>query len=367
MRVKTYRGANTSAVLARIKSELGADAVILSTRTYKEDGESVAEVTAALEDLRDEREETRNQEPAESGLDGEAFDAARPPAPEAWGQWHQEWSRIKEHLTTLLRPQLDFGLLAPIQRQALEYLEREGLETEVVMDIYSRLKGRPKTSILGPLEAITAVKPWSGQQWPQRFHALAGPAGVGKTQALLRMALERKQENEGLRVCLVNADTRRMKSKVVLQHYAELASLDYREISEPMDTAALLAQARQWDLVLVDLPALERGRGLEEQLQELGLDAVDDLCVHIALSPHFAPAQLRELTRRYAARKAASLVWTKLDESYSFGAMVNVAWSTGLACSILSYGAGLSGTMSAARHLDIWRLLFKHRLPGEEQ
>lgn len=356
MRVKTYRGASTKAVLARIKAELGPEAVILGTRTFDEEGVCVAEVTAALED----------PAPSKASLPAEGSPSSQP-APEAWGQWHKEWSRIKEHLTVLLRPQLDLGRLAPIQRQALEYLEREGLEGDVVVELFTRLNGNPRGTILQPLEEMVRVRPWARTDWPQRFHAVAGPAGVGKTQALLRMALERRHEDPDARICLVNADTRRMKSKLVLQHYAQLAGMEYRELSEPLDAAQLVADARNFDLCCIDLPALERGRTLDGLLQELGLEAMAGLCVHLVLTPQYAMAQLRALCEQYDAPRAASLVWTKLDESYSFGAMVNTAWATGLPCSVLSYGTGLSNSMCAAGHLTLWRLLFKHTLPGGER
>lgn len=373
MRVKTYRGSSTNEVLTRIKAELGADAVILSTRNYKENGESAVEVTAALEDAGERRSKTKATHQSPQARELRPHDDGSPPdlpltvSSESMGQWHKEWSCIKEHLTTLLRPQMDFSLLAPIQRQALEYLEREGVDIDVIMELFRRLKGNPKTSVLAPLEVITPVRPWGMEDWPQLFHALAGPAGVGKTQALVRMALECKEEDDRMRVCMVNADARRMKSKVVLQHYAELANLDYREVSEPEEAASIVAEARNWDVVLIDLPALDRGRSLPEHLQDLGLDAMEDLCVHLALSPQYAPAQLRGLLDTYARGRVASLIWTKLDESYTFGAMVNTGWSTGLPCSAFSYGSGLSGTMCPARHLNLWRMLFKHRLPGDEE
>ncbi len=358
MRVKTYRGQNTKTVLARIKAELGPDAVILGNRTCEEDGACFCEITAALE-------ESRNSVASTSGEHDAA--ATPPPPPEAWGQWHQEWSRIKEHLNALLRPQLDFSLLAPIQRQALEYLEREGVDPDTVMQMFTELKGRPRTSILGPLERMVKVKAWGNGQWPETFHALAGPHGAGKTQTLIRMALGSKQKNPQLRICLVNADTRRMKNRVVLKHYAELSGFTYREIAEPLDAAELLRRRRDFDLVLVDLPGLDRGKNLDDQLKDFGLDALDNLQVHLVLCPHFAPTQLKAFLEHYNAGKAASLVWTKLDESYTYGALVNTAWTTGLPVSALSYGAGLSDTMAPAGHLTLWRLLFKHRLPNEGQ
>jgi flagellar biosynthesis protein FlhF len=49
MRVKTFRGATTAQVLAQVKAELGADAVILSSKTLREGGAKVCEIMAAVE------------------------------------------------------------------------------------------------------------------------------------------------------------------------------------------------------------------------------------------------------------------------------------------------------------------------------
>ncbi len=49
MQVKTYTGKNTQALLAQIKDELGPDAVILSNRTLRVDGQRIYEVTAGVD------------------------------------------------------------------------------------------------------------------------------------------------------------------------------------------------------------------------------------------------------------------------------------------------------------------------------
>ncbi len=49
MQVKTYTGKNTQALLAQIKEELGPDAVILSNRTLRVDGQRIYEVTAGVD------------------------------------------------------------------------------------------------------------------------------------------------------------------------------------------------------------------------------------------------------------------------------------------------------------------------------
>ncbi len=62
-----------------------------------------------------------------------------------------------------------------------------------------------------------------------------------------------------------------------------------------------------------------------------------------------------------------SLVWTKLDEACNFGALINVAAATGLPVSALSYGAGLRDTLVPAQSPMLWKIIFKHEMPGGSQ
>lgn len=367
MRVKTYRGTENKAVMSRIKAELGPDAVILGVRNYKEDGVNCCEITAALEDAAETRTAKAARAAAPKPGDGPASAQPMDPAGMAgWGQWHSEWRQIKEHLNALLKPQLDYDALTPFQRQALDFLEREGVDASVIMDVFRALKDNPKVSILAPLERIVSTEPWSDLRWPQKFHAVAGPHGVGKTSALVRMALALKQESPDCRICLVNADQHRLGSRLALKQYAELTSVAYKEVGDATEFASLVASSHEYDKVLVDLPGLDKGMTLERLMDKLGLDAAEDLRVHLVLSPFYAPAQLRAFERQYYTPMAASLVWTKLDEASGFGAVVNTAATTGLPVSALSYGASMSETLAPAKQTALWRLVFKHRLPNEQ-
>lgn len=49
MQVKTFTGATSQEILARIKAEMGPDAVILGNRTYRKNGAVCHEITAGIE------------------------------------------------------------------------------------------------------------------------------------------------------------------------------------------------------------------------------------------------------------------------------------------------------------------------------
>ncbi len=349
MQVKTYRGPNNHSVMEMIKADIGPEAVILGMKNYKEDGRAMCEVTAALEQT----------SPAGSpDLDALCVEKAD------WGDWRGEWARIREHLLLLMKPHMDMERLVPRQRLALEYLEREGVEGDVVMNLFKTLSRDCEASVLEPLGEIVKAKGWGEDRWPEKFHAVAGPHGVGKTTTVLRLAMALKQKNPELRLCLVNADGERGGGRLLLKHYAELSDMAYFEADSTKGMVKLARASEGYDKVLIDLPACERGSTLENLTDRLGLESCEEVRVHLVLSPFFASEQFSALVRKYRSPLVGSLIWTKLDEACTFGALVNMGVTTGLPVSVLSFGPGLRDTLVSAEAVALWRLLFKHEIPG---
>ncbi len=407
MRVKTYRGDSSASVLKRIKAELGGEAVILSTRNFKENGAKVCEVTAALEDASVQPSAKKPTQDAVTDCGTQAgpraacrtadapiprsraaaqaavqpLDASTAAAMQeeiiatvpqgngmaGMGSWQQEWAKIREHLLTTLKPQLKLDSLSPRQRQAIEYLEKEDVEDAVLMDLAAVLHGRPELSVLAPLAQIAPVAPMDFANPGARFMALAGPHGVGKTSAAIRMALQARTADPTGRICLLNADVQRSQGRLLLRQYAELADIDYRELSPGQEIPALLEECAHNTLVVVDLPALARGETMEQLRMRLGLDVLEDaggLHKLLTLSPHFATSQLRQFGRSYLCENMSGLLWTKLDEAYTFGNLVNTAHALGLPAVAFSAGPGLQDDLVPATHNALWGLVFKHRLPA---
>lgn len=362
MQVRTFTGPNSQAVLTQVKAELGPEAVILSTRTVNVQGAKRCEVTAALD----------GPSAPQGNGNGNGASPSAPSAPSGddgmavagWGAWHREWDRIKDSLLCLMKPHMDLGQLPPRHRLALEYLEREGVDGDVVLSLFRSLREDPEASVLAALGGIVPVKPWSPEQWPNRFHVVAGPYGTGKTSTLIRMALARRKARQNSRILMVNTDHERGSGRLLLRHYAELSGVDYREAPDALAFAEIVRGASEYDTILIDTPGMARGRSFESFREDMGLDNAGDVHVHLVLSPFYAPAQLAAYERQYYSPLVSSLVWTKLDEACTFGAIVNAAAATRLPVSALSCGAGLNGTLVPAQSTMLWRLLFKHILPA---
>ena len=346
MQVKSFTGTSTQEVLARIKAELGSDAVILSNRSFKKGGLRCHEVTAGIE------RPNKGQDEADHAM------------PSGWATWHKDWMQIKSHIYALMKPSLNLDQLSPRQRLAMEYLQREGVDDEVLLELYRKLVAEPGCSILEPLDAMMPVRPWSRETWQEQIHILAGPFGGGKSASALRMALLLHEEDPELKIAFINADCVRGTGRLVLRHWAELSSFAYHEAPDSSGMRRALNACADADYVFVDMPGLERSTTLMQQFMALGLDSIG-AATHLALPPHCAPLQTAAFLTRYKGTDNSSLIWTKLDEAVSYGTMLNVSHMSGLHVSALSYGPGLRGTLSAASSSLLLRLIFKRQLPGE--
>ncbi|WP_298031890.1 flagellar biosynthesis protein FlhF [uncultured Desulfovibrio sp.] len=347
MQVKTFTGATSQEVLARVKAEMGPEAVILGNRTYRKNGVVQHELTV--------------------GLEWQALGEAASDAPSGWGEWHKEWMRIKDQLFALMKPAIQLERLTPRQRVALEYLQREGVSDAVAVDLYKRLLAEPGASVLECLYGMVPVKAWGPAQWGQRVHLLVGPFGFGKTTTALRFALHLRKSEPEARIAFINADCLRGNGRLTLRHWAELSNFTYLEAPDKAGMERALTSVKDARAVFVDVPGLARGQNLAQWRTEMGLDLPDmkETATHLVLSPFCSALQTQEFLQRYQSRGPCSLVWTKLDEAASFGSIVNVACAAGLPVSALSFGAELKESLAPATEPLIWRLIFKRQIPGQ--
>lgn len=355
MQVKTFTGATSQEVLAMVKAEMGPDAVILGTRTYRKNGVVCHEITAGLE---------RPGQPASppQPMFGGSPDA--PPTPGGWNEWHREWMRIKDQLFALMKPAIQLDKLSPRQRVALEYLQREGVSDAVAVELYRKLLAEPGASVLECLGGIVPVKPFGPEQWPQQVQLLSGPFGSGKTSTGLRFALYLRKLNVDCKIAFINADCLRGTGRLILRHWAELSNFVYVEAPDKDAMKRALAATAAFDTVFIDTPGLSRGASLASWQEAMGIGD-SGLAHHITLAPFCETIQIQEFLSRYKNDSPTSVVWTKLDEAVTFGNIVNVAHDSGLPVSALSYGAELKESLTPATEPLVWRLIFKRQLPGQ--
>lgn len=340
MQVKTFTGKSTKEVLDAIKAELGSEAVILASNEIKKDGQRVYEITAGLD---------RKIEPEEK--------------PVLWDNWHREWSLMKDHIYSLMHPSLPWDILSPHQRVAMEYLQREGVNSDVLVELFQKLaqfKQKSNASLLKALASFVPVKPFSIRNYPQKIHIFAGPYGAGKTSSALRMALLRREERPEASIAFINMDCLRGNGKLVLRHWTQLSDFIYHEASSADELQTALRACHGVDTIIIDLPGLPASKTLGEVMDIYKIKNLDAV-VHLTISPIYG--NMGELLKRYKNPFPTSLVWTKLDEAFYFSELINVAVKTSIPISALSFGPELQNSLIPAQEKQIWQLILKHQLP----
>ena len=348
MQVRTFTGKSTSEIMARIKSELGPDAIILSNQKQSRKGAVCYEIMDALD-----------VPPSRTSAAQMDMSLAQDDA----GCLREEWSRLRKQLMAVLKPQMDMRQLTPRQQLVFEYLDREGVKEDVLLDLWEKFRHAPDEPTLSVMNGMISLAPWFETDWPHKFHLLTGPFGSGKTSTTLRLALAMKKKNPKQRILVVNADRSQGKGRLYLRHYTELSGLSYRELDSSDQWESLERDARSHDLVLLDLPGLPAKQQLDAWLQDVSGGNLPSCHAHLVLSPLFGPAQMDAFVSRFKSGAAASIIWTKLDEACNYGEIINQASNTGLPISLFSVGPDLKNSLAQPRDQDVWKLLLRHELP----
>lgn len=348
MRIKTFRGRSSAAVLKQIKQVLGDEAVILSTQTSREGGDLICEMVAAVD--------------PKSGPDIIAGGGPE----DGMVTLQREWQKFKEQLQCLLAPQIGLQGIDKKSRMILEQLKKEGLSSAALFELASAVKTGEKESLLSILLSRLEVAGVSLNGHGKVLQGIIGPHGVGKTTTLLKLVFWNKKCYQNKRIAIFNADLKQGRGRLFLRHYAQLLGLDYFELGTVQDWSFLEDKLRSGDYsrVFVDLPGLLPEENMVQWLESQQAQILEQGQVYLALSPGYSDAQLDFFLKKYSWAGLSGLIWTKLDEAPIYGPILNLALQAKWPVALLTFGPELSGKMALADRQGLLRLLLKHELPS---
>ncbi|MGE9745916.1 flagellar biosynthesis protein FlhF [Bdellovibrio bacteriovorus] len=156
-----------------------------------------------------------------------------------------------------------------------------------------------------------------------KIHCFVGPAGSGKTSALIKMASQ-MVVREGKKIALFTTDTFKVGAADQMKIYAQILNVPFSVIRTQNDWTNLMRYLANVDCVLVDYTGLSLKSNEEiHMLKSLLPPAALNPNIHLTLSTNAKDGDATELGRRYSVLGYKDVIFTSLDESTQHGTIYN--------------------------------------------
>ncbi len=191
-----------------------------------------------------------------------------------------------------------------------------------------------------------------------RIVALVGTTGVGKTTTLAKIAAKFVLER-GAGVALITADTYRISAVEQLKTYSDIIGLPLEIVYSATELRNAIKKFRTKGLILIDTAG--RSQHNDFQMQELAelLDVDASIEKHLVLSATTKEKDALDIMDRFAPVKPDRLLFTKTDETESFGTVINLISRRRTPVSYLTNGQSVPDDIEAAVADNLAKLLLK--------
>tara|TARA_Y100001970_G_C14223673_1_gene854204 strand:+ start:948 stop:2228 length:1281 start_codon:yes stop_codon:yes gene_type:complete len=386
MNLKRYRVNNIKEALKFIKRDLGPDALIISTRQVKEGkgalgmfSKNILEVTAAggvkqknekkskalraYEDSSDIHEDILNEtflkpkknkalpfsdqntsfiKPLQKELRGiqltlgDLSTQSNVFGDQIVGEIKQELDEMRNILHVLAsrtekinEPDLPENLLLIYQQMKFSGLEEKFAKRLVIeaqrnidkndIENYAYVKIFVARMLM---KIIKTNKGLEGLNSSQKIMALLGPTGVGKTTTIAKIASEQSIQFKR-KVALISVTTNLSSSSDKIRSLSKMINVPFSLVKNKNDLNRHIKNYEDFDTILIDTEGCSQRN--DSKLFEIRDIFDEQELIHnsLVLSATSKDSDLNEVTRKFGCMNIDSIIFTKLDESASYGSLFN--------------------------------------------
>lgn len=358
MKLKHYTAETLQEAMLKVKNDLGRDAVIMHTRRFKQGGifgffgKELFEVIATLEAKIPHAHTGRRAETVQ------APDNKRVSALEA------EVSQLRQAVETALLAQPappditderlhetpDNPLQDILVCNDVDPVVAEKLIRDVTIQFPGRLDTPSARRLLEKrlchcLSRVEGIQLVNGRP---KLVVLFGPTGVGKTTTIAKLAANFTLV-EGKKVALITADTYRIAAVEQLKTYGEIIGVPVEVVFTREELQEALARQAGSDLILIDTAG--RSPKNDQHLQEIDalFHDLPDIERYLVVSATTKPRDALDMVARFAPLGGQyKLIITKVDESDTLGAVVNIMHNSKVVLSYITNGQSVPDDIELA-------------------
>lgn len=358
MKVHTFKGADSTQAMRKVKEALGNDVALLSCRRVIDGVELVVGVETPVAKPAKAKPaltaSTQSNDAARQRLQKELAKArAGMEEVSRSSQWVSERAKNPSG-----RPVLDFLKTLDLEpRVATALLKRLPADTspELQQDLVHGLLRKAIRTLPTPAEGVTA---------------LVGPPGAGKTTTIAKIAADFVRRDRRDEIALITTDTQRIAAEEQLRIYGNIFQIPVHAAATASEAAELVRMLNHKKYLLIDTAGtgIRDERGMT-QLREL-FAVLPDIDVFLTLPADREHHVQREIIERFRQLPVNGMIATNLDQALRLGGLLSVLVQSRLPVVWCSNGPQVPGDLKHADAQSLiaeaWRLgrEFKRREQG---
>jgi flagellar biosynthesis protein FlhF len=359
MKTKSFYASSLEKAIHDARQELGAEAVLITSRRVPSESHSVksyevvfgaAEVAASPHPVPQSHDIQADLAALEGQLEGikralKLNEAASPASAEdvLLDRAQQELVAAGMSATVardiVAKASVAWNALAPMQRASAASL---------------------KTGLLECLSKELRFAPTARPGDSSRVMVFVGPPGAGKTTTLMKVAIQEFFARR-ISVRIVSVDPHRPAGHEKARALAGIIGVGFSAVNTMAEFADAIEEFQGKGVLLIDTPGY--GRSDEDDLPELEgfLSKLGSRGTHLVLSASMKGPDLIRAARQYAGLAPDYLLFTKLDETESYGGILSTALEVKKPLSFFADGQSIPEDIEAASSSILLAPLFEGR------
>ena len=344
MQIKKFEARDMTEALSMIKQEFGPDAVILSARSLKNHKGMFnylknfsVEVTAATDTYYPQKKREKAFVRAGMSHELESKHLSKKDKGKRMNSPYQLQEKpyyLKHNFNASVRrkpdPSPDVKIFQRLHQLMLEQDIEKDIADQWLEGLKRILAGRKpfhseevRQGLIQALKKMgVTASPIKAKRKKHKAFAFIGPTGVGKTTTIAKLAAIHAFKMKKS-VAFITLDERRIAAIEQLKVNAKIIGIPIEVASNKRELKRALKRLSNRDVILIDTPGMSQKN--ENQINELKsiLDGMSNIQIHLLMSVTSNNNILKEILEKFKAISIDRLIFSKLDESTTFGNVVN--------------------------------------------